>query len=182
MNVLLLISGKDRPGMVASVTKEIYQAAGNLEDASMTILQGEFVMMLVVHFESQTTALKFHKNISTLQRKLDLQIVAHSIKHALQRGEKHKANTTPYTISVIGKDQAGILYHVTDILAKKNLNITDLSSKIIGTGTKAVYTIIVELDMPKSKLIEKQLAQALSQLQKKINVRIHLAPLESATL
>ena len=39
--------GADRPGIVAAVTGAFAEHGCNLEDSSMTILRGQFAMMLV---------------------------------------------------------------------------------------------------------------------------------------
>ncbi|MEJ7554142.1 MAG: ACT domain-containing protein, partial [Aquificaceae bacterium] len=45
---ILSIFGKDKPGIVASISKALYQMGLNLEDSSMTRLNGEFTIMLIV--------------------------------------------------------------------------------------------------------------------------------------
>ena len=40
--------GVDRVGIVAGVTRALYETGCNLEDATSTILRGHFAMMLVV--------------------------------------------------------------------------------------------------------------------------------------
>ncbi len=40
--------GADRPGIIARVTGVLLEHGGNLEDATMTILRGQFAMMLLV--------------------------------------------------------------------------------------------------------------------------------------
>jgi predicted amino acid-binding ACT domain protein len=42
------VFGRDRPGIVAAVTRVLADAGCNLEDTSMTILRGHFAMMLVI--------------------------------------------------------------------------------------------------------------------------------------
>ncbi|MFL5879210.1 MAG: glycine cleavage system protein R [Actinomycetota bacterium] len=42
------VFGRDRPGIVAAVSRVLADAGCNLEDTSMTILRGHFAMMLVV--------------------------------------------------------------------------------------------------------------------------------------
>jgi predicted amino acid-binding ACT domain protein len=45
---LLVVTGKDRPGIIAGATGVLYAAKANLEDISMTILEGVFAMIVVV--------------------------------------------------------------------------------------------------------------------------------------
>jgi ACT domain-containing protein len=45
---LIALFGKDRPGIVAEVSKVLYHLNLNIEDSSMTRLKGEFTIMLIV--------------------------------------------------------------------------------------------------------------------------------------
>ena len=47
------VFGRDRPGIVAAVSRVLADAGCNLEDTSMTILRGHFAMMLVVPTDEQ---------------------------------------------------------------------------------------------------------------------------------
>ena len=47
-HAILTVIGKDRPGIVANVTEILFEYGCNLEDASMTILEGEFAMIVVL--------------------------------------------------------------------------------------------------------------------------------------
>ncbi|MBI4859899.1 MAG: hypothetical protein HY815_06505, partial [Candidatus Riflebacteria bacterium] len=46
--IALTAIGEDKPGIVAAVCRVLYETGGNLRDTSMTILSGEFAMILVV--------------------------------------------------------------------------------------------------------------------------------------
>ena len=68
MNKYLVISalGKDRPGIVNLLSQAILEAGCNIQDSRMTVLGGEFALMLLVSgpwnavgkLESQTKALE----------------------------------------------------------------------------------------------------------------------------
>ncbi|MBI5345287.1 MAG: ACT domain-containing protein, partial [Deltaproteobacteria bacterium] len=40
--------GRDRPGIVAAVTKALYDHACNIEDSTMTRLEDEFAIILIM--------------------------------------------------------------------------------------------------------------------------------------
>ena len=46
--ISLTAIGKDKPGIVAAVTKALYELKCNIEDSTMTILHGQFAMILIV--------------------------------------------------------------------------------------------------------------------------------------
>jgi glycine cleavage system transcriptional repressor len=45
---LLTAAGRDRPGLVAAVSKILFEEGCNLEDSAMTRLQGEFAILLIL--------------------------------------------------------------------------------------------------------------------------------------
>jgi glycine cleavage system transcriptional repressor len=60
--------------------------------------------------------------------------------------EAHLAITGPtHVISVYGGDQPGIVYRVTEHLRAAGVNITDLSSRVIGSETDPVYALLLEV-------------------------------------
>ena len=45
------VVGKDRPGIVAEVSRILFEQGCNIEDSTCTILSGQFAMILVVFHE-----------------------------------------------------------------------------------------------------------------------------------
>ena len=46
--IAVTVLGHDRPGIVADVTRALADLHGNLEDSTMTLLRGHFVMVLLL--------------------------------------------------------------------------------------------------------------------------------------
>ena len=84
-------------------------------------------------------------------------------------------------VSVFGRDREGIVFHVTSLLANHGLNITDLNSRISGEKQKAVYMLVLEVDISPKTSID-HLQKSFSKLAQKLKVRIVLNPLKTATL
>jgi ACT domain-containing protein len=80
-------------------------------------------------------------------------------------------------ISVIGKDRTGIVYETSRILAGANLNITDLNSKILGKGKRALFVMVLEVDIPRQFNL-KRLDSAWQKLRKRLKVDVRVKPLE----
>jgi glycine cleavage system transcriptional repressor len=51
-------------------------------------------------------------------------------------------------ISVYGADKPGIVYRVAKILGDKQVNITDLNTKLVGTEERPVYVMVIEASLP----------------------------------
>jgi len=175
--VILSVLGKDKPGIVASVTKSLYQEKINLEDVSMTILEGEFAMMMVLTL-TEAKLKRAKEVVARVQKKQRLICQWTEVKHKLTRGEKHKRGTSTYVVSIFGKDKAGIVYKSTEILAKFKLNITDLNSKIIGTGKKCLYLMLLEIDIP-MKFKMSRLENALKKVSKAMKFDFAINPADT---
>ncbi len=48
MNLAVTAIGRDRPGIVAGITAALLEFGGNVDDSQMSILHGQFAVMLIV--------------------------------------------------------------------------------------------------------------------------------------
>jgi glycine cleavage system transcriptional repressor len=63
------------------------------------------------------------------------------------------------------------VYAVTDLLAKADANITDLTSRIIGSDDQPVYALMLEVALPDRSVVETELSKLRSELG--VDVSIH---------
>jgi len=56
---ILTAFGKDKPGIVASITEILYKMGANIEDSSMSRLSGQFVIMLLFTSKNPNTKRRF---------------------------------------------------------------------------------------------------------------------------
>ena len=168
--------GKDRPGIVAGVTEILYKLGCNLEDSAMTRLEGEFAVMLIFSTPASMTAERLRKALTPLDRRRGL--VVHlkplSRQEAMAPRERGKA----HMISVYGADHPGIVYRVTDALARAGVNVTDLHTHRSVGGGPSLYLMILEVEVPK-RLTAAALERRLQQLGKRLGVRVSLRSAET---
>lgn len=65
MKAILSVIGKDNTGIIGKVGTFIDEVGGNIEDISQTVMQGYFVMIMLVDLK------KANVNFAELQQKLD---------------------------------------------------------------------------------------------------------------
>lgn len=179
--VALTFIGKDRPGIIAGVSRALFETGGNIEDTTMTILEGQFAMILLAALPHPPAEKKVKQGLESLKRKWGLNYFWERLPSDLVRGEKHPPGTQSYVVSVIGKDRTGIVYETSRILARSQLNITDLNSKILGKGKKSVFAMVLEVDVPKGFKI-KRLEPAWNGLRRRLKVDVSVKPLERLSL
>jgi glycine cleavage system transcriptional repressor len=139
------VFGLDRPGIVAAVTRALADEGGNLEDSSMTILRGHFAMMLVVGGPGVD---QVERALEPVAASLDLQVsvrpIEDQVTSAGTSGER-------WVLAVYGADRPGLVARVAEVLAKHQVNITDLESRVIGEPDP-VYAMHFEVEVPPAVL------------------------------
>lgn len=151
MNKHLVISalGKDRPGIVNDLSKAILDSGGNVEDSRMTVLGGEFALILLVSGHWSAIG-KLEHQLPALGKKLDLTIVA---RHTEPRPAR--ANMVPYVIDVISMDHPGIVHDIAEFFAARKINIEEMSTwtyPAAHTGT-SMFSMNMTVSIPSDQNI-----------------------------
>jgi glycine cleavage system transcriptional repressor len=165
--------GPDQPGIVATVTGVLMGHGANLEDTSMTILQGHFAMMLVVALPPGEGPEALEQALSDEVGRLGLTVVVRALGDGTTAGE----GTTAWAVSVYGSDRPGIVHRVTEVLAENSANITDLSTRLVGdpeVGGSA-YVMLLEVTLPASADAGR-LGAELAAIGDELGVEVHLRP------
>ena len=144
MHFAVTAVGADRPGIVAAVTGAFADHGCNLEDSSMTILRGQFAMMLVVDAPAGVGAAELQAALAGPAADLDLVV---TVRSAAEPPEI-EPDIESWTVSVYGADHPGIVHGVAALLAEREVNIVDLSTRVVGTSENPVYTMVLEVTLP----------------------------------
>ena len=171
--------GKDRPGIVAGVTEVLYKLGCNLEDSAMTRLEGEFAIMLIFSSPATVSAEKLRKAFDVLEQKLKLAI--HLKPLTAQETSKPRARGKTYRISVYGADRSGIVFQVSQVLARQGVNITDVHTHRSIGGKPFLYLMLLEVEVP-TRLRLASLEHQLRQLAKRLGVEVSVRPTETNVL
>ena len=172
------IVGRDRPGIVAGVTRVLLEHGANLEDSQMTILRGHFTMMLVLAAPDLADAERLGADLERIREELDLESVSlHEV------GAADPARPSPsHLVSVYGVDHPGIVHGVAAALARWDVNITDLQARVAGEGADTtIYSMVIEVALPEGLAIER-LEDALAEVARAQDVELSVRPLQPDVL
>ncbi len=137
----LTIIGRDRPGIVSEVTGILYQLGCNIADSSCSILGGQFSMILIISHPQLDDQKSLNAAFAPLEQH-GLSVFLRTLKPG---GEEHPdLQGEICMISVYGADKPGIVYRVARELGQKQINITDLNTKLIGGKDTPVYVMMIE--------------------------------------
>jgi glycine cleavage system transcriptional repressor len=138
----LAATGRDRPGIVAAVTKVLFDHGVNIEDAEMAILRGHFAIVLVLAARDELDRAALERDLEAVRRAVPLEAMTLSEVEALAGA----APASTHAISVYGADHPGIVYGVTRVLAEHDVNIVDLSTRVVGDP--AIYVMLLDVSVP----------------------------------
>lgn len=165
--------GKDRVGIVADVTRLLYENDCNLEDTNMNMLADEFTLNLLFsssrgnveeQLSQECRRLECDKGISAFVRQLP------PLEKKVRKGYK------TCTLHIESLDQAGIVYKISQFLADNNLNIVQLKStpKASPESGAMIYSIEVHIQVPEEISLD-QVEDDLSALADEMQVDISMS-------
>jgi len=134
---MMTLVGRDRPGIVAKVTKALYTFGCNLGEASMIRLGGTFTVMMMVSAERSPDELS--AALGPVAQEVGLHVHIDAVDAGL-----HQHLVPNVQVRVTGADRAGIVADVTGALAATGFNILELESDVAGQADRPVYIMHIE--------------------------------------
>ncbi len=129
----------DKTGIVAGVSKVLYDNGFNIDDSSSIYISGIFSMILVVSHKNELTVNEICLLFKETGYKPQVNIIPET---------STETDGESYSISVYGADKAGIVYKVTNFLAEQKINIIELQTKVVGKDSDKIYVMILEIIVP----------------------------------
>ncbi len=174
-NYIITVISEDKPGIIAGISKVLYENNMNMEDGSSTILAGEFSTILVVSGYIGLADLR--KAFENVSKKLKLSVEIHTID-----GKRIKISARERAIiTIYAADKVGILYMVSTPLAENGINITDLDTRLVGSEDKPIYIASMEVDIPEGFSF-KRLEKMMNDVKEKENLNIAVKRLNGTKL
>jgi len=148
---LLTAFSKDRPGIVADISRVIYENNCNLEESAMANLAGEFALILMFSPLSQISLEKLETDLEMECRRLEREKGITAFIRIVDQQELQPQDVYSKTLHVEGLDQAGIIFKVSRFLADNTININSLSAevKFSPESGAALYSMTIEIAIPR---------------------------------
>lgn len=168
--------GRDRPGIVAAVTRVLLDLEGNVEDSQMSILRGHFAVMLIVALPETASPEELESRLSAVRQELGLEAIAVSPVDELADSGPRPS----HVLSVYGADHPGIVHAVSSALAERKISITDLETRVAGEERSPIYVMLMEIAAGDADLEE--LREALGEIGDRERLDVSLRELEAEAL
>jgi glycine cleavage system regulatory protein len=122
-SIVLTIVSDDHPGIVESLSEVLAEHGGNWAESSMMSLAGKFAGILLIQVPDEQAG----QLISALENlgSSGMQIVAQR-----STAEPRVEASREYSIELVGQDHPGIVYEITEVLARHEINVQELETMI----------------------------------------------------
>lgn len=184
-NVALSAVGRDRPGIVAAVTGVLAEHGGNLQGSTMSTLQGQFAIVLIVAVPEGVDAATIESDLQPVAEQFDLLVAARTLHgddgaDVPVGGDDDSPDRQALSVAVHGADRPGIVHGITAALADAGGNIVDLSTHLVGEPDRPVYTVAIRATVPAAAADD--VADRLQRAAADLGVHVSVRPDDAAVL
>ena len=142
--LVLSALGEDRSGIVDQLSKAILDLDCNINDSRMTVLGGEFAIMLMIEGNWNSLA-KLESNCALLEHQLGLKIMVKQTK-----GRKRESDLLPYEVDAVALDHPGIVHQLANFFSRRKINIEEIATSsytAVHTGTP-MFSVHIVVSIP----------------------------------
>lgn len=133
--------GTDRPGIVAALTGALLEVGGNIEDVRAALLRGSFATVLAVAVPDDVGPAEVEAALAPVAREMGLGLWVGPAAAPPPGPPRSRC-----VLSVYGADHPGIVHGITRALADRQVNVVDLSARVVGDPP--IYVLGIELELP----------------------------------
>jgi glycine cleavage system transcriptional repressor len=145
---ILSILGRDRPGIVAAVARVLFDQNCNIENVSQTMLQTEFAGIFIASLPEGMGVDDLHQELYARLTPIGLTVLTKPCEHGEDGGPA--AACEPFVITTRGPDRKGLVAHISGVIARHGVNITNLQAMFKGGTDPGDNIMIYEVDVPKA--------------------------------
>ncbi len=144
--IIISVLGKDRPGIIAAVTRILFEQECNIENVSQTILQNEFSGIFIAGVPPSVSAAQLHRNLDDGLAPMGLHVYEKPLSEP--DTATPAVDSEPFVITTKGPDRKGLVAAITAVMARHAVNVTNLQAVFKGGDDPNANIMIYEVDIP----------------------------------
>jgi glycine cleavage system transcriptional repressor len=141
--LILLATGRDRPGIVERISGAIFAAGCNLEDSRMSLLRGEFALIVCLAGDEKAIE-RARGGLESLGSEMELTM---QLKPASPAGAAPDGPAAiPYRLTAVAMDHPGIVHKVSRLLSRHGVNVVRLDTRLSNAPVSGTPVFALELE------------------------------------
>jgi len=147
--IVISVLGPDRPGIIAAISRVLFETGCNIENVSQTILQAEFSGIFIVAPPKGMDAGQVQTCLQEGLTPLRQHVFVKPLEPFAQADAPAPASQ-PFVITTQGPDRKGLVAGITEVIAAFGANVTNLQAVFKGGMRPGDNIMIYEIDLPLS--------------------------------
>jgi glycine cleavage system transcriptional repressor len=144
--MIISVLGQDRPGIIAAVTRILFEQDCNIENVSQTILQNEFSGIFIASVPKTLSAAELHRCLNDGLSPMGLHVFEKRVSVAPPA--QTAVVSEPFVVTTRGPDRKGLVAAITGVMAAYRVNVTNLQAVFKGGEDPDANIMIYEVDIP----------------------------------
>lgn len=169
----LTLIGRDRPGLVRSLSERVAEAGGSWLESRMARLAGQFAGILLVELPESAIE-RFLVELNELE--------AQGVRVTTERGlgEERREPQRLLLLELVGQDRPGIVRDIAQALAGQGVNIEELTTRVVSASFSGdpMFEAQARLKVPAGLSLD-ELRETLERLANEIMVELRLDPADA---
>lgn len=169
----LTLIGRDRPGLVRSLSERVAEAGGSWLESRMARLAGQFAGILLVELPESAVE-RFLAELNELE--------AQGVRVTAERGlgEERREPQRLLLLDLVGQDRPGIVRDIAQALAGQGVNIEELTTRVVSASFSGdpMFEAQARLKVPAGLSLD-ELRETLERLANEIMVELRLDPADA---
>ena len=145
---IISVIGYDRPGIIVTITKILFEQGCNIENVHQTILQSQFAGTFIASFPTSLSTDVLDQRLSMEMTSLGLEV--HVIEFEQRDAVFDDFEIESFVITTRGPDRKGLVAGITAVIADHGANVTNLQAIFKGGDDPSNNIMIYEVDIPKN--------------------------------
>ena len=143
---IISIVGQDRSGIIAAVSKVLFEQNCNIENVSQSTLQFVFAGIFIASTPEDLPVESLHKSLNAEMAPMGLDVHITLLEPA--PGPISPSQDEAYIITTKGPDRKGLVAGISEVIARFEGNITNLQAVFKGGDDPGDNIMIYEVDVP----------------------------------
>lgn len=145
---IVTVMAQDRVGIVRDVTSALSGLDGNITHLSQTVMSGYFTLIIRVEAPPERSQLEIRqaveRNGAVGEFEVNVRPYIEPPAHTIKPSQR-------FTLSLLGKDQPGIIAKATSYLADEGINVDDFYAYV----SNGKIVMLVQVSIPEDANLEK---------------------------
>jgi len=143
---IISVLGVDSPGVIAAVSRMLFEHDCNIEDVSQTILQNQFAGIFVATGPDELS----HGDLLKALQDNTPGFEIHFHVRTMEYDDEQPASSScePFVVTTLGPDRKGLVAEITAVFAAHRVNVAQLRAAFRGGDDPADNIMIYEVDIP----------------------------------